>query len=121
MNGKPKEAWNLRNSVKSLEQEELVFLLQVIGNDCYRSSMYLFAAKAFHSLNEINHNEEFMDALIPSCVGAFQHACYEKTHRGSHSYEVDSIISDVTTIISKYQGNNRLRNVLNLINEWKKL
>ena len=121
MNGNPKEAWNLRNSVKSLEEEELVFLLQVIGNDCYRCSMYLYAAKAFHSLNEINNDEEFIDALIPSCVGAFQNACSENIHRGSHSYEVDSIISDVSTILSRYNENNRIKNVLKLINQWKKI
>ncbi len=122
MNGKPNKAWELKDSVK-LDEDGMIFLLQVIGNDCYLTQKYLFAAKAFDYLNEINENESYIDALIASCIGAFKDVHLEIVqHKGSHNkYEVySSTVSDIVTILEKYNGNDPIDHALTLINEWKR-
>ena len=49
-------------------------MLQLLANDCYRAGAFLYAAKAFDTLERLDPNPEYWDGKRGACVGAFQKA-----------------------------------------------
>ena len=47
-------------------------MLQFLANDSYRAGAFLYAAKAFDTLERLDPNPEYWDGKRGACVGAFQ-------------------------------------------------
>jgi intraflagellar transport protein 56 len=70
MNGKARQAWELY--LKMEGTQESFAMLQLLANDCYRVGAFLYAAKAFDTLERLDPNPEYWDGKRGACVGAFQ-------------------------------------------------
>ena len=47
-------------------------MLQLLANDCYRAGAFLYAAKAFDTLERLDPNPEYWEGKRGACCGAFQ-------------------------------------------------
>jgi intraflagellar transport protein 56 len=54
MNGKAKQAWELYLKIEGTQ--ESFAMLQLLANDCYRAGAFLYAAKAFETLERLDPN-----------------------------------------------------------------
>merc|ERR1719502_1862351 len=70
MNGKARQAWEIY--LKMEGTQESFAMLQLLANDCYRAGAFLYAAKAFDTLERLDPNPEYWDGKRGACVGAFQ-------------------------------------------------
>ena len=70
MNGKARNAWEIY--LKMEGTQESFAMLQLLANDCYRAGAFLYAAKAFDTLERLDPNPEYWDGKRGACVGAFQ-------------------------------------------------
>eukprot|EP00053_Salpingoeca_punica_P003327 m.42540 g.42540 ORF g.42540 m.42540 type:complete len:402 (-) comp12111_c0_seq1:529-1734(-) len=70
MNKKPRLAWELFLRMET--SGEAYSLLQLIGNECYRTGQFFYAAKAFDVLERFDPNPAFFDGKRGACVGVFQ-------------------------------------------------
>ena len=70
MNQKAKSAWEIY--LKMEGTQESFAMLQLLANDCYRAGAFLYAAKAFDTLERLDPNPEYWDGKRGACVGAFQ-------------------------------------------------
>ncbi|XP_050311296.1 intraflagellar transport protein 56 isoform X2 [Anthonomus grandis grandis] len=70
MNKKPQEAWDLY--LRMDNSPDSFNLLIQIANDCYRMGEFLYAAKAFDTLDRLDPNPEFWEGKRGACVGVFQ-------------------------------------------------
>ena len=70
MNGKAREAWEIY--LKMEGTQESFAMLQLLANDCYRAGAFLYAAKAFDTLERLDPNPEYWDGKRGACVGHFQ-------------------------------------------------
>ncbi|VDO03862.1 unnamed protein product [Rodentolepis nana] len=70
MNKESRSAWELylkmETSVDSLN------LLNLIANDCYRTSQFYIAAKAFDVLERLDSSPEYWKSKRGACIGAFR-------------------------------------------------
>jgi intraflagellar transport protein 56 len=70
-NGKPKEAWEL--ALRTESPQDSLNLLLLVANDCYRDGHFLYAAKAFSMLINVDGaREDLWDGLRGACCGTFQ-------------------------------------------------
>ena len=56
-------------------------MLQLLANDCYRVGAFLYAAKAFDTLERLDPNPEYWDGKRGACVGAFQMVIAQKERK----------------------------------------
>ena len=70
MNGKARQAWEIY--LKMEGTQESFAMLQLLANDCYRAGAFLYAAKAFDTLERLDPNPEYWEGKRGACVGAFQ-------------------------------------------------
>ena len=59
MNQKAKSAWEIY--LKMEGTQESFAMLQLLANDCYRAGAFLYAAKAFDTLERLDPNPEYWD------------------------------------------------------------
>lgn len=69
MNGKPRLAFEIYMSLDT--SMESLSLLQIIANDCYKMGHFYFAAKAFDTLQRLDSERDYEEALRGSVVGVF--------------------------------------------------
>merc|ERR1711871_153269 len=69
-NGQPRNAWELY--LKMDTSNESFNLLQLIANDCYRMGHFLYAAKAFDTLDKMDPDPEYSEGKRGACVCVFQ-------------------------------------------------
>jgi hypothetical protein len=69
-NGKSRSAWELYLKLES--SQESFAMLQLLANDCYKVGAFLYAAKAFDTLERLDPNPEYWDGKRGACVGVFQ-------------------------------------------------
>jgi len=120
MNGKPQSALELHSKEsRNLDKDESIFLLQLIGNDCYRMRHFIVAAKAFDCLREISDDID-SEPVICACVGAFQHVTLEMFQRGLLTIESEATISDILRVLKKHEGNRRAKKIISMITNWMK-
>lgn len=50
-------------------------MLQLLANDCYKVGAFLYAAKAFDTLERLDPNPEYWEGKRGACVGCFQAVC----------------------------------------------
>ena len=70
MNGKAKNAWDVYLSTET--SADSFNILQLIGNDCYKMGHFYYSVKAFETLEKIDGDNDYEDALRGSVVGVFQ-------------------------------------------------
>ena len=79
MNGKPRQAWEIY--LKMEGTQESFAMLQLLANDCYRAGAFLYAAKAFDTLERLDPNPEDWEGKRGACVGAFQQIIARKERK----------------------------------------
>jgi len=79
MNGKARQAWEIY--LKMEGTQESFAMLQLLANDCYRAGAFLYAAKAFDTLERLDPNPEYWDGKRGACVGAFQMVVAQKERK----------------------------------------
>jgi len=81
MNGKARQAWEIY--LKMEGTQESFAMLQLLANDCYRAGAFLYAAKAFDTLERLDPNPEYWDGKRGACVGAFQKVIAHQEQKGT--------------------------------------
>ena len=79
MNGKAREAWEVY--LKMEGTQESFAMLQLLANDCYRAGAFLYAAKAFDTLERLDPNPEYWEGKRGACVGTFQQIIARKERK----------------------------------------
>lgn len=79
MNGKARHAWELY--LKMEGTQESFAMLQLLANDCYRAGAFLYAAKAFDTLERLDPNPEYWEGKRGACVGTFQQIIARKERK----------------------------------------
>ncbi|GAX82244.1 hypothetical protein CEUSTIGMA_g9672.t1 [Chlamydomonas eustigma] len=98
MNGKPSLAWELY--VRMGNSGESYQLLQLIANDCYRMGAFYYSAKAFHVLESLDPNPEYLEGKKGACVGTFQAVIADKDMKDS------DVLRDVIAMLWKSSDSN---------------
>jgi len=70
MNSKPRMAWELYTEQDS--STDSYNLLVLIANDCYEMGQFIYAAKAFDVLEQLDPNPEYWQGKRGACAGVFQ-------------------------------------------------
>jgi len=92
-NGKPECAWSIYLQMTPRASETL-YVLELIADECYHMGQFLFAAKAFHSLEAIDttgsNSRRYWLGKRGACVGLFQQVIFHaQTHSNPHSHAKD--------------------------------
>lgn len=69
MNKQPKLAWDI---YLKKEMGESIGILRLLANDCYRTSAFYYAAKAFDVLERLDNDAEYVEGKKGACIGVFQ-------------------------------------------------
>ncbi|KAK7200218.1 putative intraflagellar transport protein C3 [Novymonas esmeraldas] len=69
MNKHPKMAWDI---YLKKEMGESIGILRLLANDCYRTSAFFYAAKAFDVLERLDNDPEYVEGKKGACIGVFQ-------------------------------------------------
>lgn len=69
MNKHAKKAWDI---YLKMGTNESLMILQLIADDCYRTSEFYYAAKAFDVLLQLNYDEKNVKGKRGACIGVFQ-------------------------------------------------
>ena len=120
MNGKAQKAWDLKSSTTLDNEQDFKYLLELIANDCYRTGEFIVAAKAFDALYDIDR-ESYVNPLIGACVGAFRDTGIGRNQKGLNSFQTESEISEVLSILSKHADDKRVNNLISTIQKCKKI
>lgn len=126
MNGKPDNAWNLVITDDSLSIEDSIYLFQLIANDYYRTHNFVLAAKSYSSLIELNEDqqeEQYINPLVSSCIGAFKDIIEQDKNQKSRSVDLwkDTKMVEIRNILSKHSSNERVDQVLHVVKKWTKI
>ncbi|KAG5455874.1 MAG: hypothetical protein BJ554DRAFT_4555 [Olpidium bornovanus] len=79
MNKKPRMAWELY--LKMETSSESFGLLQLIANECYKTQVYYYSAKAFDILERLDPSPEYWEGKRGACIGVFQQVIAEQESR----------------------------------------
>jgi len=110
MNGKPNLAWELHMNMEA--SNESLYLLQLIGNDCYKMGHFYYAAKAFDILERMDLAEyDLTEAKLGACVGVFQLVVAEQEPK-EHLEEVSAILRNM--------NNPQTEFLLKVMRKWAK-
>ena len=104
MNGKARQAWELY--LKMEGTQESFAMLQLLANDCYRVGAFLYAAKAFDTLERLDPNPEYWEGKRGACIGVFR-----KVLAGQ---EPTSALRDVVVMLSK-TSNPQVEYIINVM------
>ncbi|CCW67262.1 unnamed protein product [Phytomonas sp. Hart1] len=69
MNKHAKKAWDI---YLKMETCEALGILRLMANDCYKTSAFYYAAKAFDVLERLENDMEFIEGKKGACIGVFQ-------------------------------------------------
>lgn len=70
MNDKPKNAYDMYLSTET--STDSFIILQIIGNDCYKMGHFYYSLKAFETLEKIDPDNDYEDAIRGCVIGIFQ-------------------------------------------------
>ena len=75
------------------DQETVYEVLQLIANECYKlgGGKFLYSAKAFKVLYDIDKFPDYLNGLIGACVGFFRHCVAQKQCRTLTSDDADTL------------------------------
>lgn len=69
MNKHAKKAWDI---YLKMETSESIGILRLMANDCYKTSAFYYAAKAFDVLERLDNDPEYVEGKKGACIGVFQ-------------------------------------------------
>lgn len=69
MNRHAGKAWDI---YLKMEAEESIGILRLMANECFKTSAFYFAAKAFDVLERLDSDPEYIQGKKCSCIGVFQ-------------------------------------------------
>jgi len=107
MNGKSRAAWELYLKLES--SQESFAMLQLLANDCYKMGAFLYAAKAFDTLERLDPNPEYWEGKRGACVGCFQMICAGKERK--------EVMRDVLSIL-KSTRNPQVEYLVRVMKKW---
>lgn len=115
MIGATDDAW------KCLDTEDLTVtyeLLQLIANDCYKKGgfQFIYSARAFRELYEIDKFPNYLNGIIGACVGYFQY--YLAQIRASETVCEDTDILKEVIETLKACPSPKCRSVAETIQNW---
>ena len=90
-NKKPDEAWKLY--IESTTTEDAKILLQIIAHDCFVSSEYYYAMKAYDILCKCDVDPTYKEGLIASAIGVFQSELMSDNLNSDNMSEVITALS----------------------------
>ncbi|CAM6089924.1 unnamed protein product [Calypogeia fissa] len=108
-NGAACLAWDQYLRVKATE--ESFSLLLLIANESYKTSQFLFAAKAFDVLEKMDASPEHWEGKRGACVGVFQQVIVGKESKQS--------LKDVMTLLQT-TSHLEAEHILRIIQKWAK-
>ncbi|KAJ3279797.1 Intraflagellar transport protein 56 [Borealophlyctis nickersoniae] len=113
MNKKPRLAWELY--LKMETSSESFSLLQLIANDCYKTSHFYYAAKSFDVLERLDPSPEYWEGKRGACIGVFQQIVAGKEPKDSFRDVVNMLrntsnpqVEYIVRVMKKYAKDNRL-------------
>ena len=110
MNGKPNLAWELHMNMEA--SNESLYLLQLIGNDCYKMGHFYYAAKAFDILERMDIGEyDIAEAKLGACIGVFQLVIANQ--------EQKDYLEEVAAML-KSSNNPQTEYILKVMRKWAK-
>jgi len=107
MNGKARHAWEIY--LKMEGTQESFAMLQLLANDCYRAGAFLYAAKAFDTLERLDPNPEYWEGKRGACVGTFQQIIARKERK--------EVLRDVLTML-KSTRNPQVEYLARVMKKW---
>lgn len=69
MNGHAAKAWDI---YLKMETGESIGILRLMANECFKTSAFFYAAKAFDVLERLDNDPEYIQGKKCSCIGVFQ-------------------------------------------------
>lgn len=69
MNRHANKAWDI---YLKMETGESIGILRLMANECFKTSAFFFAAKAFDVLERLDNDPEYIQGKKSSCIGVFQ-------------------------------------------------
>lgn len=69
MNRHASKAWDI---YLKMETGESIGILRLMANECFKTSAFFFAAKAFDVLERLDNDPEYIQGKKCSCIGVFQ-------------------------------------------------
>lgn len=108
MNRRPEAAWDLYIKMEPNAGDSLAFL-QLIGNDCYTTGQFFFAAKAFDVLERLDPNPEYLDAKRGASAGFFQQVVVGRAPRDQ--------LPDIIEMLRNVQG-NACERMVQVMRQW---
>ena len=117
MNGKPEKAWNRYSKVKN--NDESMYVAQLIANECYRMGQFFYAAKAFDVLDKYDSKQNFWEGKRGACVGVFQEVVAMK-HKKEKDFKSSLCSRQIKEIIRLLDnsGNHEAEYIQNKIKVW---
>jgi intraflagellar transport protein 56 len=71
-NNNARAAWDLYLKLDSANDSNVLNLVQIIANDCYKMGSFYYSAKAFDLLERHDPDPEYWEGKRGACVGVFQ-------------------------------------------------
>jgi len=115
MNDKPQNAWDMYLKLESASDS--YDLLQLIANDCYINGHFLYSAKAFNLLENIEQIPENWEGKRGACLGVFQQVAAAKLKNNT---ELPYKVSEIKEVLAMLQASSstQAENIYNVLNKW---
>lgn len=117
MNKHPKKAWDV---YLKMETSESIGILRLMANDCYRTSAFYYAAKAFDVLERLDNDPEYVEGKKGACIGVFQQV-YANEESADSLFDVMKMLETSTQQHSdEPQVAQQFAAILSAMKEWAK-
>ena len=115
-NKKPELAWNLYSSIN---EENRIYFLKVIGGDSFRSKSFLIAARSFHKLSTLDIDFDYSEGTKSACVGIFRNVVCENFMKSTLSEAAKNEAFDILQHIDA-DTHDDLKQILITMKNWTK-
>ncbi len=118
-NKKAELAWNLYSSI---DEENRIHFLKVIGGDSFRAKSFLIAARSFHKLSNLDIDVDYSQGIKSACVGIFRNVVCENYIKNALSEAAKNSLREAIDILQDIdvEAHNDLKQILITLKNWMK-
>lgn len=117
MNRHPKKAWDV---YLKMDTSESIGILRLIANDCYKTSAFYYAAKAFDVLERLDNDSEYVEGKRGACIGVFQQVYANEESAELLSDVIKMLEMSVQQHADDAQVAHSFSSLISIIKDWMK-